>query len=312
MGNEINLRPEVLVRSGFDDSAIRRACLRGELVRVAAGRYLRRWQWDALDERQRHVARAVAAVSCARTAVVVSHSSAAAFWGFPRLGPWPERVHGIQIGGAGATGGSTILRHRATLEDLDIEERHGVLVTTPARTALDLAISAPLRQAVLVLDSGLHSGLFSAEELLEQLDRRASRRGAIKARRAIEFADERAESAGESLSRVVMLESGFVIPDLQRRFARASGEKAFVDFFWEESGIVGEFDGNVKYRAAESRAGLPVEEVVIREKDRENWVRAERDVEGFVRWTWTDAFVPGRLGGILRAGGVPLARGRQG
>ncbi|MCU1528636.1 MAG: hypothetical protein JWP75_2399, partial [Frondihabitans sp.] len=175
-------------------------------------------------------------------------------------------------------------------------------------TALDLAIGSPLRQAVLALDHGLRSKLLSLSELQEQLDRRGACRGAVKARRAIEFADGRSESAGESLSRVVMLESGFAIPDLQRRFARVSGEKAFVDFYWERQGIVGEFDGDIKYRAPEFRSGLSAEEVVVREKDRENWVRADHEVEGFVRWTWADAFTPGRLGGLLRAAGVPQAR----
>ncbi|MCU1526615.1 MAG: hypothetical protein JWP75_378, partial [Frondihabitans sp.] len=163
--------PDVLVRSGFDDSAIRRACLRGDLVRLAPGRYLRRRQWDRLDERQRYVMRAIAAVTRARTAVVISHSSAAAFWEFPRLGPWPERIHVVEIGGTGATGGTTLLRHSAVLEDGDIREVHGVLVTAPARTALDLAIGAPLRQAVLALDHGLRAKLLSLAELQEQLDR---------------------------------------------------------------------------------------------------------------------------------------------
>jgi hypothetical protein len=299
--------PEILVRSNFDDVAVRRACLRGDLVRLAPGRYLRRQHWEVLDARMRHVMRAIAGVSCARTPVVVSHSSAAAFWGLPRLGPWPSRVHVIEIGGAGATGGSTLLRHSAVLEEGDIEVVNGVLVTGPTRTAVDLAIGAPLRQSVLALDHGLHDKSFRTEDLLSHLDRRGRCRGAVKARRAIEFADGRSGSPGESLSRVVMFESGFVLPDLQHRFEKPSGEEAFVDFFWTVEGIVGEFDGELKYRAAELRNGLAAEDIVVREKDRENWLRAKLEVKGFIRWTWKDAFSHGRLATLLASAGVPRA-----
>jgi hypothetical protein len=301
--------PDMLVRSSFDDSAVRRASLRGELVRLAPGRYLRAEHWNALDSSGRHVMQAIAAVEYARTPVVVSHASAAAFWGLPRLGPWPGRVHAIGRDSGAATGGASLLRHAATLDDADVVERNGVLVTSPERTALDIALSAPLRQAVLALDAGLRSELFSADSLLESLAKRGEPRGAVKARKAIAAADARSASPGESLSRVVMHESRFELPELQHRFVSPTGEVAFVDFFWKAQGIVGEFDGALKYGAGDVRGDLSAEDVVIAEKHREDWLRALPEVKGFVRWTWTDAFEPGRLARLLQAAGVPLEPG---
>jgi hypothetical protein len=309
MSSDFVPSPDMLVRSGFDDSAVRRASLWGELVRLAPGRYLRAEHWNALDPSGRHVMQSIAAVEYARTPVVVSHASAAAFWELPRLGPWPDRVHAIERDRGAATGGASLLRHAATLDDADVVERNGVLVTSPERTALDIALSAPLRQAVLALDAGLRSELFSADSLLESLAKRGEPRGAVKARKAIAFADARSASPGESLSRVVIHESRLELPKLQHRFTSPTGEVAFVDFFWESQGIVGEFDGAPKYRAGDVRGDLSPEDVVIAEKHREDWLRALPEVKGFVRWTWTDAFEPGRLARLLLSAGVPREPG---
>ena len=70
---------------------------------------------------------------------------------------------------------------------------------------------------------------------------------------------------------------------------------------------MGEFDGETKYRDSGRWSGLPPEEVVIREKDRENWIRALPEVRGFIRWTWRDAVAHGRLARLLLERGVPAA-----
>src|SRR5690606_25157426 len=60
---------------------------------------------------------------------------------------------------------------------------------------------------------------------------------------------------------------------------------ARVDFFWEELGIVGEFDGMGKYGAGDPRSTA---DSVRREKLREDAIRNL----GFevVRWTWPELF----------------------
>lgn len=298
----------LLVRSSVDDTAVRRACLRGDLVRLVAGRYLRRDVWDALDDAGRHVTTVLAAVSCLRTPVIVSHASAAAFWGFPRIGRWPARAHVIDPALTMPTAGRFVLRHAGAFDDGDIVVRHGTAVTSPERTALDMAVTAPFRQAVALLDHALRLDLVDVETLVQRVERRTVARGTRRARSAILFADGRANRPGESLSRVVMRKAGIAVPDLQREFRAGRGRRADVDFFWESVGVIGEFDGETKYRDSERWSGLSPEEVVIREKDRENWLRADPAVKGFVRWTWRDVLTPGTLPRLLHEAGVPHAR----
>lgn len=121
---------------------------------------------------------------------------------------------------------------------------------------------------------------------------------------ALQFADPLAESAGESLSRVRIHELGFEPPVLQVSFELGS-TVARVDFYWPGCGVVGEFDGKVKYLRAGGLSGFSAEEVVWQEKLREDALRA-RGLH-VVRWTWDDLHRPGVLQARLHAAGVPAA-----
>ncbi|GAA4669550.1 hypothetical protein GCM10025780_11000 [Frondihabitans cladoniiphilus] len=269
-----------------------------------SGRYVRAEHWQEFDEAQQHGMRAVAAVSLLDHEVVVSHASAAALWGLPRLGHRPERVQVTDPTVARSTSKQTTYRHAGSVPHEDVREVGGVLVTSPVRTAVDLSLRVPLRQAVVALDHGLRVGLFSKDDLSDHLDRRTERRGRVMAGKAIAFADGRADRPGESLSRVVMHESRLTPPELQYEFRLPGGRRAFVDSFWPQWGIVGEFDGFVKYRDAGLRRGLSAEDVVVAEKLREDLVRRHPEVKAFVRWVWRDAMRPGNLGRLLADAGV--------
>jgi hypothetical protein len=302
------LGPELLVHSTFDDTAVRRAHSRGTLVRLAPGRYVRSDVWLPLDPVDREILRIIAVVSCLRTPVVVSHSSAASLWRLPRLGSATSRVHVIDRSLDSATGGTFVVRHATALAPTEVVSVHGTSVTTPVRTAVDLALTATRRHAVTALDHGLRTGLFTPADLAAGLQAHPAIQRRRKAQRALDFADGRANRPGESLSRVVMAEHGLEAPELQRPFRRDNGERAEVDFWWPSVGVVGEFDGEVKYRDNGMRGGRSIEQVVIDEKNRENWLRALPEVRGFARWTWRDVTTPGRLARILTDAGVPAAR----
>jgi hypothetical protein len=298
--------PALLVRAGLDDAALRRAKARGDLVRVAPGRYVRSEHWEGFDENARHAMRAIAVVSRMASPAVLSHASAGAAWGFPRLGPLPAVIHLTDPRLERTTHGRSTVKHVGSLAAHDIARRYDVLLTDPARTAVDLARTSGLRQAVVALDHGLREHLFTRETLESRHREAAGRRGACRAGRAIRLADARAESAGESLSRVVIHEARLHPPMLQQSFHGEKGRPARVDFWWPEVGIIGEFDGLTKYLHAERWSGSSAAEVVTREKLREDWLRSIPEVRGFVRWTWDDAVRPGTLASKLRAAGVPL------
>lgn len=84
----------------------------------------------------------------------------------------------------------------------DIEEVHGVRVTTALRTVLDLGRTLAPEQALSVLDAALHGGLVHHRDLLAELPRAAGHPGARQLRRLVAMADGRAGSRAESVLRL--------------------------------------------------------------------------------------------------------------
>lgn len=302
--------PELLVHSSSSESDERLARARGDLVRLVPGRYVRAQHWRAFDDRERYLMLSFAALSALRCDAVLSHASAAAFWGLPRLGPWPSRAQVTVPAATTSTANRWAYKHASTLSDDETLEFAGFRVTSPARTGVDLALVSSFRQSVVALDHGLHVGLFDQNELLDLSTHRSAVRGGVRAKRAIAFADARADRPGESLSRVVIHEGGFEEPELQKHFPNPTGPDAYGDFWWRGCRRVGEFDGEVKYRDARMRSGRSPEQVVIDEKNRENWLARQPGVNGVVRWDWRTVVTPGALARLLLEAGVPQVQSR--
>lgn len=95
---------------------------------------------------------------------------------------------------------------------------------------------------------------------------------------------------------------GFPAPELQAEFRDALGFVARTDFYWRELKIIGEFDGEAKYLNDEYLNGGTAREAVLKEKKREDRLRAM----GFkvVRWDWNTAIRPEKLLAKLEAAGV--------
>ena len=296
----------LLIRSRHDDPAERRAHARGELVRLARGRYLRAADWAPLCPEDRVVVRAVAVLNRLETDVVVSHVSAAAVWGMPLVGREPQSVTATDPARERTHTGRHLTKYAAPLDDEDVLVLDGLLVTSPARTLVDVALSSSRSQAVAALDHSLRTKLCTRDDYWAALDRRDRVRGAIRASWAGTFASPLAESAGESVLRVTLEGLGFPRPELQHPFTDGDGLIGYGDFWWDHAGVLDEFDGLKKYRAAEYRGGLSVEDVVVREKLREDRMRARPEVRGVVRTIWADFSRPGGIAAALeRSGLVP-------
>ncbi|WP_313817480.1 hypothetical protein [Citricoccus sp.] len=118
------------------------------------------------------------------------------------------------------------------------------------------------------------------------------------------FADGRAESPGESLSRATIHDLGFVVPEPQHDLYDAAGRwVARVDHWWGGVGLAGEFDGMTKYSGAYTRPGEPPESVLVREKAREDAIR--RTGSGVMRWVWKELRTVQVFEGLLDHHGVP-------
>jgi hypothetical protein len=145
-------------------------------------------------------------------------------------------------------------------------------VTSLARTVLDLARTVPMPQAVSAGDRALALGL-TRQELQVGLLLMERWPGVRAARRVVEFLDARSESAGESMSRVRLMEEGLPRPELQQEIFGPDGRLvARVDFRWKEYKTVGEFDGKIKYGTL-LKPGQRIEDVIFEEKVREDAVR---------------------------------------
>ncbi len=263
------LQPKELVGRGSDSG----------LVRIRHGAYAKAL---ADDPEGRHRQLIAATWPLLGGQAVLSHGSAALLHGLPVWNSLLEQVGTTRpVGGHGRRGRNLHVR-LAELADSEVTEVDGFACTSLERTAIDMARLVSYERAVAVLDAAVRLG--ADPEMLGEIAARAKgRRGAGTASRALEFADGRAESVGESISRVRIVQVGLPVPDLQFNvFDRNGIWVARSDFCWREKNVVGEFDGRVKYRGGAEEVAT----AVMREKARE---QAIRDAGWWVvRWDWSD------------------------
>lgn len=280
------LRSDLFAR-GVTADEVDRARRAGRLAMLRRGAYLAAGD-ERLGDRAARYALTVraAARQLARDDGVLSHQSAAALHGLPLWSVPTGRTHLIRPGVAGGRRSASLHLHRARLEPDEVVLLGGVRVTSPARTVVDLARSLPFEQAVVITDAALHTHLVDPDALREALIRADGRRGLPAARRVVAFADGAADGPGESCSRVRFDRAGLPRPVLQHPIRDPDGRfVAQVDFWWPEFGVVGEFDGEIKYGRLMKPGQNPCE-VVYAEKRREDAVRAQGPT--VVRWDWRD------------------------
>jgi hypothetical protein len=281
----------------------------GRERRLAHGVYVDEMDWAPLDERQQYVLRLHALTGIRSRRPIFSHWSAAVVHGLPLIG-LPDRIH-VTVDGNSGRSTADVAVHLRKLANADVVERDGLCVTSVARTVLELAVSAPFTEAVTVADAALHAdrlgrnaALAGREDLRECWTRALPFRGQRRALDVIDFADGRADSPIESLSRVNMRRIGCPRPELQTPFSDADGPIGFVDFFWPDYGMIGEADGDLKYLDAAFRSGRSADRVVLDEKLREDRLRAL--VDKVVRWRWETAVNPNAMRSLLAGRGLPM------
>ncbi|MFW5472639.1 hypothetical protein ACOCJ5_04955 [Knoellia sp. CPCC 206450] len=182
----------------------------------------------------------------------------------------------------------------------------GLAVTPVARTLVDLARTEELQDSVAACDHALHHRLCTWGDLLHEVaGLEPGARGRARAQLAVDLADSRSMSVGESLSRVQMFRLNLPRPRLQVRVEDAAGLVGYCDFGWE--GVMGEFDGRKKYGLVAGMDLREAERVLWREKQREDRIRARG--RRMARWVWADAVRPQQMARILAGQGIrPQAR----
>jgi alkylated DNA nucleotide flippase Atl1 len=280
-----------LLDQGYNWVDLRRLQRDGELVRVRRGAYCQDEKpGEFLEERHRRLILATAPQL--RDGAVFSHGSAAVMHGLPVWSEAVARVHVTRDRRGKGIKRSVVQVNGAPLQPSEIVLIDNIPATSLARTVLDLARTVPMTQAVSAGDRALALGL-TRQELQVGLLLMERWPGVRAARRVVEFLDARSESAGESMSRVRLMEEGLPRPELQQEIFGPDGRLvARVDFRWKEYNTVGEFDGKIKYGRL-LKPGQRIEDVIFEEKVREDAVR-DLGLQ-VVRWISRDLYRPGVL-----------------
>jgi hypothetical protein len=282
-------------RAGYTDSEIQR--LRrlkrqpAQWTSIRRGVYVVKKWYDALPSLEQHQVGLVALSLVLEEPAVHSHVSAAVELGLELLDPDLSEQHVTRAELKGSRHESGVHHHAADLPKSDVLRRPGEpTVTTHARTAVDVARESDrLEQGVAACDSALRGGV-TTTELTDVLLRCRNWPGARLASRAVHLADGRSANPGESWSRVILVTHGHAPTDLQRAFYDARGLIGYVDYFWEEEQVVGEFDGKLKYGVAPGATPEEASRAIIAEKRREDRLRALG--LDFVRWGFGELYTP--------------------
>jgi hypothetical protein len=120
----------------------------------------------------------------------------------------------------------------------------GMRVTSPERTALDLASRFPLDAAVAAVDALVQATDLKMADVEQLVERYRGRRGIKAARTALDFVDGGAQSPKETWLRLVLIRAGFPCPQTQIAVRNEWGwAEAYLDMGWEDIKVAVEYDG---------------------------------------------------------------------
>lgn len=139
------------------------------------------------------------------------------------------------------------------------------VITAPAWTAVEVARTLTRPRALATLDAALHSETCTAAGLADAADLQGGRRGIRMIRTLLPLADAGAESPMESEARLVMLDGGLPMPQLQFPVLDRWGmPKYFLDFAWPHAKVGAEYDSDMFHSGARA---------VRRDKSRISWLQ---------------------------------------
>ena len=161
----------------------------------------------------------------------------------------------------------------------------GIPVTTPARTALDLACRYPVGKAVAAIDALARATDLKVIDVEILAGRYRGRRGIRRARIALPLVDSGAESPRETWLRLLLVRAGFPPPETQIPVYDECGALiALLDMGWKDIKLAVEYDGdhhrtdrrqfNKDIRRAEAVAALGWLDVRVTAEDTEGAVIA--------------------------------------
>lgn len=261
---------QLLVRPGESD---RQAC-----IKLSANKFIAEVEWSRLKHHEREFLSCYAVGAASRKAVLVGRSAAVVhgLWTLPApnapvllaipgqkppaRASWPD---GVEYRSLRIPEEDVVAIECATPGDV-------LRLTSPVRTAVDVARLHGVRAGVVAMDS-----LFVGKPPLEQeriqaelhatIKRLAGKKGIGRARQALRWSSTKSESPYESLLRVILRERNIVV-----REQMWIGRYVRPDLLWGQLAI--EIDGLVKTAKKDEEAAKKVSRDQLL---RENWLRKQ-------------------------------------
>ena len=304
-----------LLADGWTERSLETAVRDGRLHVIRRGAFMEREDASGLWPEGAHLAQVIAVARDATGGGVVSHESAGVVWALPLYRHRPPRVHMTTAAPSRISSGRDVIRHVAPLPASDIAVVNGIRCTSLERTVFDMIRTLGSEASVAAADAAErqyalrgrvwdeHAVEHWRRSMGERVDAASGARGIRQARWVAAFADGRAHLPGESVSRLQLVRLGFGVPELQVPVPGPGEQTYFVDFGLADVRAFGEFDGKDKYLDGAMRRGIPLERVLLEEKQREDWIRGTTQWR-FARWEDAHSVTPRALAARLASFGI--------
>ncbi len=137
--------------------------------------------------------------------------------------------------------------------DVEVHRETGLRLTTPGRTAWDVATTESVGTAVALLDGMLRAAVLSEGDLAREFGRRRGQWRSTRAAGVLALVDRRAGSPPESRVRVACVLAGLEPPVPQFVVYQDGRCLGTVDLAWEEARLVVEYEGEYHFDDAQIR-----------------------------------------------------------
>ncbi|MGE2688294.1 hypothetical protein [Mycolicibacterium pulveris] len=228
------MRTPFIGREAMASGQLTRHKLRSRFVAIYPGVYI-----DA-DARLTARDRAKAAWLWSRRRGVLAGRSAAAMHGAKYVDPWlpAEILHDNRHAPKGLRVFSDVL------DEPDVMTVDGIPVTTPVRTAVDIARRYPFGPAVTAIDTLANATRLTTPELRLLARRYPGLGGIRRAEKTLQFVDPGSESPKETWLRLLVIRNGFPPPETQIPVYNEHGVLvAVLDMGWRDRKLALDYEG---------------------------------------------------------------------
>ena len=293
--------------AGYDDRAVAAMVRARVWTRFRRGYYAFTDEWTALDDVGRHLVRCRAVLRSLGPAVALSHVSAVVAHGIDVWGVPLDRVHVTRLDGGAGRDESGVVHHEGVCLDDEVTIVGGLQVTNAVRAVVETGSRCSREAALCLFDSGLFKKKFDLDDLHRTHQRMGDWPGTQRLHIPTRMATAKSQSIGETRGRWLFRCHHLPAPTPQFEVHDDAGcLLGICDWGWPELGLLGEFDGRIKYGRL-LKPGQEPGDVVFAEKLREDDLRAATGYS-MVRLTWADLDRPhrtvARIERLMQRGGL--------